>query len=172
MNFTPCPTDLNGNGTGPVYDLSFDSNCAQMIRNIYERFVYPCAEGTQSKSRIPSSAKTKALVVPSAQASSGHSPPCKGYARPACENPLNASDGHVYDELWAQHALELWAWASEDTRLVGFAPYHFSDEPSYFPWSATPLLSFSYSHNVNAFAAYENGPFRAFVQVNRLQEPA
>jgi hypothetical protein len=102
-----------------------------MIRNIYERFVYP---------RIPSSAKTKALVVPSAQASSGHSPPCKGYARPACENPLNASDGHVYDELWAQHALDLWAWASEDARLVGFAPYHFSDEPSYFPWSVAPTL--------------------------------
>jgi hypothetical protein len=29
--------------------------------------------------------------------------------------------------------LELWAWASEDIRVVGFAPFHFSDEPSYAP---------------------------------------
>jgi hypothetical protein len=121
-NFTPCPTGLNGPNSGPQYDLSFDSNCAGMIRNIYERFVFP---------RIPSGAKTKAILVPSAQAASGRSPPCPGYAHPICDNPLNASDGHVYDELWAKHALDLWAWASEDTRVVGFAPYHFADEPSF-----------------------------------------
>jgi hypothetical protein len=77
-NFTPCPTNLNGNGTGLIYDLFFDSNCAHMIRNIYERFVFP---------RIPSSAKTKAMLVPAAQASSGHSPPCPGYSTPSCANP-------------------------------------------------------------------------------------
>ena len=119
-NFSPCPTGLNGPGSGPIYDLSFDKNCTPMLREIYQRFIYP---------RL--GAKMRTLVVPGAQASNGHSAPCRAYGK-SCDNPLNASVG-AYDSYWARQAKELWAWAAEDPRLVGFAPYHFQTEPSYGP---------------------------------------
>ena len=116
-NFTPC--ELTGPGSGPLYDLSCEPHCAQTLRGLYERYVYP---------RISAGSKTKALAVPGAFAPTGQSAPCRAWE--TCDNPLN-STGTAYDRFWALHATELWNWAVEDPRLEGFAPWHWSDEPSY-----------------------------------------
>ena len=118
-----CPAGLNGAGTGPVYDLSFYSNCTGLIRGVYQNYLYP---------RIATAAKTRVLLVPGAQASAGHSPRCNPQGNPRCDNPLNSSV-FAYDTYWAQQALDMYAWAAGDRKVAGFAPFHFCDEPSYGP---------------------------------------
>ena len=115
-NFTPC--ELLGPGSGPLYDLSYEPHCAQTLRGLYERYVYPRINDSNAGS------KTKALVVPGAFAptagAGSHSPPCRAWEAD-CDNPLNDT-GKAYDRFWALHAAELWDWALEDPRLQGFAP--------------------------------------------------
>jgi hyaluronoglucosaminidase len=122
----PCPVGLDGPGSGPVYDLSYDRNCTALIRGVYNKYLY---------TRIPSSATTRVLLVPAAQASAGRSAPCKGFTGHECDNPLNASVD-AYDAYFSQQALDMWAWAVEDKNVAGFAPFHFADEPSYGPRDA------------------------------------
>ena len=119
----PHPCELNGPGSGPAYNFSYDPACATHLRGYYERLIYP---------RL--GPRTKVLAVPGAfaPAKGAHSPYCPYSEGPACLNPLNASLD-VYDTFWAKHAHELWNWAQDDPRLVGFAPWHFDDEPGAYP---------------------------------------
>ena len=114
-NFTPC--ELHGPGSGPIFDLSFDPQCAKTLRSLYERYVYPRIsrvdthqeqqdqQGENDTSKPPLR-QTKALVVPGVFAPTGRSPPCRAW-EDDCINPLNDT-GAAYDRFWADHALDLW----------------------------------------------------------------
>ena len=73
--------ELLGPGSGPVFDLSFEPECATTLRGLYQRYVYP---------RIRHGAQTKALVVPGVFAPSVPSPPCRAWEH-SCANPLNST---------------------------------------------------------------------------------
>lgn len=81
-NFTPC--ELHGPGSGPVFDVSFEPRCAQTLRSLYERFVYPRISHSQLQpQQVASGSKeprqTKALVVPGVFAPVENSPPCRAW---------------------------------------------------------------------------------------------
>ena len=117
----PHPCELDGPGSGPAYNYSYDPACAKHLRRYYETLIYP---------RL--GPRTKVLIVPGAfaPAKGAHSAKCPYSLGPGCPNPLNASLV-VYDAFWAKHATELWSWAQDDPRLVGIAPFHFDDSVSY-----------------------------------------
>lgn len=83
-NFTPC--ELHGPGSGPVFDVSFEPDCAQTLRSLYERFLYPRITHAPLQHQQAASGstgtrlkQTKALVVPGVFAPIGHSPPCRAW---------------------------------------------------------------------------------------------
>lgn len=96
-NFTPC--ELHGPGSGPVFDISFEPNCAQTLRSLYERFLYPRINHAPLKHQQAVSGstgrqlkQTKALVVPAVFAPVGHSPPCRAWCATTVSGLLNPAD--------------------------------------------------------------------------------